>query len=166
MNIVYVDKNDSVIASGTKQNAMENGIAVRISRVFLINPSGELLIQKRSPKVALPYRWDQSAAGHVDEGEDYKTAAYRELKEEMGIDDVTLKFLAKYYTEEHDEALAKKRFNMLFIGDYQGKVKIDKDEVSAFRWISRDDLRNEMSQSPDKFTEGFREAFKIFIANS
>ena len=76
VNITFVDEQDNVIGAGSKQEAWTKGIYHRVSRIFLFNSKGELLIQKRSDNcVSLPGRWDQSAAGHVDEGETYLEAA-------------------------------------------------------------------------------------------
>lgn len=163
MNVVYVNKNDKAIGSGSIDYALDKGIIMRISRVFLANSNGKLLLQKRSDThKSLPGRLDQTAAGHVDEGEGYLEAAARELLEEMGIKDVELQKTAKYYTEEKDEARTKKRFNVIFTGTYDGEVKIDQHEVSDFRWVEPDQLLAEVKQSPNNFTEGFIEAFKIY----
>lgn len=162
MNVVYVDENDEVTGSGSIFNAIENGIRVRISRVFLQNSKGELLIQKRASTVSLPNKWDQTAAGHVDEGEDYAEAASRELLEEMGISEVKLNRVVKFYTEENDEAKTKKRFNTIFTGVYDGEVKIDSDEVSDYQWIRPEELERQMSTNPKDFTGGFTEAFEIY----
>lgn len=163
MNIIYVDDNNEIIGSGPIQQAYDKGVAVRIARVFLVNDAGEVLIQKRSQKVAsLPGRWDQSAAGHVDEGESYEAAAYRELSEEVGIDEAKLTEIARYYTEESDEPFIKRRFNALYIGQYDGEVNIDNYEVSEYRWIDIDSLKAAIAASPDDYTEGFREALKVY----
>ena len=46
-----------------------------------------VLLQKRSPeKDVNPDRYDVSAAGHVSQGGEFRHAAVRELKEELGID--------------------------------------------------------------------------------
>lgn len=162
MNVVYVDKNDNVIGAGSISEAIEGGIRVRIARVFLTNNKGELLIQKRSQTISLPGKWDQTAAGHVDEGEDYAEAATRELQEEMGVRDVKLHEVAKYYAEEGDEIKTKKRFNKIFTGVYDGEVKIDNDEVSDYQWIDLATLEERMKNIPDDFTQGFIEAFEIY----
>ncbi len=162
MNVVYVDENDKVIGAGSMAGAIDNGIRVRIARVFLTNSSGDLLIQKRSETISLPGKWDQSAAGHVDEDEDYVEAAARELQEEMGVRDVALQEVADYYAEEGDEIKTKKRFNKIFSGVYDGEVDIDKDEVSDYQWIELAKLESEMKNTPDKFTQGFIEAFEIY----
>ena len=41
-----------------------------------------------------PSAWDSSAAGHLDAGEDYNTAAIRELEEELGIIDTEVEEIA------------------------------------------------------------------------
>lgn len=58
----------------------------RVVHVWLVNPHGELLIQKRSmKKEAYPGLWDISCAGHVSWGESALDAAEKELSEELGV---------------------------------------------------------------------------------
>lgn len=161
--IVFVDKNDKVIGSGTRQEALEKGIIRRIVRVFLFNSKGELLIQKRSKSVPLPGKWDQSVGGHVDEGEDYLGATQRELQEELGIKDVPLKEITKYYTEETDENVINKRFNMLYLANYDGDIDFNKEEIDEIRWISLDKLEDWMKAQPQDFTQGFIKTFNIYL---
>lgn len=163
MNVLYVDENDEVIGSGTTLNAFENAIRIRISRIFILNHKNEILIQKRSAKVRLPNKWDNSAAGHVDEGEDYIAAAYRELYEEMGIYKVYLKKITRYYAEEHDESFIKKRFTELFIGHYSGQVNPNSDEISEYKWIDQSELRIDMAKNPQNYTAGFIKSLNIFL---
>ena len=162
-NITFVDSNDTVIGYGPRAEAIKNALIHRIARVFLFNSKGELLIQKRSDSHAsLPGRWDQSAAGHVDEGEDYAHAAERELHEEVGVGNVPLQESVKFYSEETDEPKVKKRFNVLFVGNYDGASKIDNYEVSDTRWISLDDLQRWMNDKPEDFTQGFIKCLEAY----
>lgn len=167
-NIIFVDADDNVIGYGSRAEAIEKGLIHRIARVFLFNPCSELLIQRRSPHhVSLPGKWDQSAAGHVDEGEEYAAAAVRELREEVGIENVPLKEIVKFYFNETDEPKIKKRFNVLFVGHNDGTSQIDDYEVSDARWISLPDLEKWMDEKPDDFTQGFikcLEAYKMAVS--
>lgn len=164
MDIVYVDDKDREIGNGPIGDAYKKGLIVRISRIFITDSKGLILIQKRSPNhISAPGRWDQSAAGHVDSGETYEQAAYRELEEEMGIKDVKLEQLIKFYSEESDEEeYLKKRFNIIYIGTYDGPVNIDNDEVVDYKWVSSNKLSKDMKDNPKEYTEGFIKAFNIY----
>jgi 8-oxo-dGTP diphosphatase len=57
----------------------------RFSSVLLVDPRGWLLLQERDEHPLIdPEKWGLPG-GHVDEGEDYEPAAYRELEEETGV---------------------------------------------------------------------------------
>ena len=154
------------LVAWSKKEVWEKGIWHRISRIFLINSKGEILIQKRSiKKASLPGRWDQSAAGHVEEGETYEIAADRELKEETGVSGVVLKKIGSFKSQEIDEAdKIKNRFNTMYVGTYDGDVNLDPDEVSETRWIAPAELEVWMEKSPNDFTEGFLLSFRKFVS--
>jgi isopentenyldiphosphate isomerase len=162
-NITFVDAHDNVIGFGTKKEAIDGGIAHRIARIMLFNLQGELLIQKRGSHLfSCPGKWDQSAAGHVDEGETYAEAACRETEEEVGVKNIELVELGKYYTEETDEAKPKKRFNTLYTAEYNGETFFSKEEVSEIRWVVLAELETWMKNKPDDFTEGFRKCYEYY----
>lgn len=160
--ITFVDKDDNIIGAGSKEEAWKNGIIHRIARIFLFNSKGELLITKRADNLSsLPGRWDQSAAGHVDEGEDYLTAAKRELEEEVGVKNIELEEKGKFFTDATDETgKIKKRFSMLYIGHYDGEVNPNPREVSKIQWIYPEKLNAWMDEKPNEFTAGFIRNFK------
>ena len=58
-----------------------------VSHVVVLHPeSRQMLLQKRrKDKLIQPGKWDTAVGGHVDAGEAVEAAAYRELKEELGI---------------------------------------------------------------------------------
>jgi len=58
---------------------------IRLSVVVLVDGRGRLLLQERDEHA--PRAADQwgLVGGHVEDGEDFETAAYRELAEETGI---------------------------------------------------------------------------------
>jgi len=96
--IQIVDENDQPVGSATKQEAWDKGLIHRIVRIMLVNDKGEFLLQRRHPKKDIyPNCWDSSVAGHVDAGEDYDTAAKRELEEELGVTNVELATLGTYF---------------------------------------------------------------------
>jgi 16S rRNA (adenine1518-N6/adenine1519-N6)-dimethyltransferase len=162
-DIIYVDENDNVIGAGPRKEAYEKGIIHRIVRIIISRPNGDVLIQKRGQNILLAGKWDQSAAGHVDKGETYEQAAYRETEEEIGIKDIHLIELAHYYSVETDEVV-RKRFNILYSGIYSGEIETNPDEVSDYRWIKQEELKKWIAAKPEDFTNGCRDAFKIYFA--
>lgn len=57
----------------------------RFACVILVDRRGRLLLQERDEHAKIdPERWGM-VGGHVDDGEDFEPAAYRELAEETGI---------------------------------------------------------------------------------
>lgn len=57
----------------------------RFSSIALVDPRGWILLQERDEHPVIdPEKWG-FPGGHVDDGEDYETAAYRELAEETGV---------------------------------------------------------------------------------
>jgi 8-oxo-dGTP pyrophosphatase MutT (NUDIX family) len=58
---------------------------LRFSVILLVDPRGWILLQERDERPARdPEKWG-FVGGHVDEGEEFEPAAYRELAEETGI---------------------------------------------------------------------------------
>src|ERR1700675_3018408 len=64
-----------------------DGLKHRAVHVLVFNARGQIFLQKRSMKKdCFPGKWDSSASGHLDSGEDYDACAVRELREEIGLE--------------------------------------------------------------------------------
>lgn len=161
-DIQFVDENDIPIGQGSKVEANANGIVHRVVRVIVINSNGDILLQKRGDHVVNhPGKWDQSVGGHVDAGETYLEAAYREMKEEVGIEDVELTEVTKYFTEVPANP-PQRRFNMLYSALYDGVVSIDNDEVSDSKWVTLEELEAWITRAPDELTGGLIYAYEKY----
>ena len=81
-----VDRQDRVISQALRQAVHAGKLRHRAVHILIFNRNGELLVQKRSAtKDTFPGCFDSSASGHLSTGEDYDTAAYRELREELDL---------------------------------------------------------------------------------
>lgn len=162
MKITVVDENDNVIGAEDPKIVAEKGLIHRIVRVIVKNSKGKYYLQFRGPnKTTFPNRWDQSVGGHVDEGETYEEAALREMEEELGIKDVKLTKLTKFY-HDNEADLNLKRFNMLYEALYDGEIKIEEGESTDGGWHEEEEIKNWMKQKPQDFTPGCIETFERY----
>lgn len=163
---VIVDDDDNVIGHMQMPDAIKQGKNLQIARVLVVNSKGEMLLQQRGKAVIAPFLWNDAAAGHVDEGQDYIQAALAELSEETGIvaraDE--LKEIAHYFTEEVIYQRTTGRFQKVFLVESDEEPKIiDPDEVEAFRWVAIDELKIWMHDAPEQFTLGFKFVFDEYL---
>lgn len=81
-----VDEQDRVVGRASRQEAHARGLLHRAVHILVKGSDGRIFLQKRSLlKDTAKGLWDSSCSGHVDSGEDYDTAATRELQEELGL---------------------------------------------------------------------------------
>lgn len=164
-NITFVNENDEVVGSGTKQDVWTKGIRHRIVRIFVLNSKNEVLLAQRGHTLeSLPGRWNESAAGHVDEGEEYQIAAERETEEELGIANASVTEVGRFKSEEVDEPdKQKKRWTAVYVVRYDGEINPSEREVAALKWMSPKEAHAWMEKSPDEFTEGCILGFRMLI---
>lgn len=126
---------------GTPQEA---GTYRLVIHICILNSRGEMLIQQRNTaKRSWPGLWDISISGSVISGEDSRTAAARELREELGI-------VRNFSSERPLITLGfPGRFDDFYLvhGDYDAsKLHLQAEEVSAVRWASRDEIIRMMDE--------------------
>lgn len=165
--ITIVDENDNVVGAETRKNARKRGLRHRIVRIFLVNAAGQILLQRRSLELDdNPGKWDQSAGGHVDEGEDYEEAAIRETQEELGVAVKELVHAGKMYIERPAQDGFIRRFQAVFIAPYDGPVRPNKEEVAEVQWFSPNEIDDLYAARPDDFTKNFIKAYALFLEAS
>lgn len=166
--ILIVDKQDNPIGEASMEEAQQKGLYHRIVRVHVEDKDGRILLQKRAATVAtFPNCWDNSAAGHVDAGETYEQAARRELLEELGIK-AKLVVVGSYQTNDVWDDKKINRFNKVYraIVDANTKLTPQTTEVSEVAWLTVDDIRQLIKDSPDKVTDGIVDVMKQFYGEN
>jgi len=59
--------------------------------------------------------------------------------------------------------LTENEFDHVFIGHYNGNVKINKKEAEDYKWLSFENLKNDITQNPQNYTEWFKLIYeKVF----
>ncbi|GAB0157173.1 isopentenyl-diphosphate Delta-isomerase [Chryseobacterium sp. Alg-005] len=155
--VVLVNPEDEVLGLMEKQQAHVNGLLHRAFSIFLFNSKGEMLLQKRAAeKYHSPNQWTNAVCSHPRSGETYLEGAQRRLKEELGIvADLSEKFNF-IYKADVGEGLWEHELDHVFVGTYEGDFHLNKDEVDAVRYISMEELDQELSTNPEHFTEWFK----------
>ena len=161
--VVVVSENDEILGLMEKMNAHENGILHRAFSVFLFNDKGEMLLQKRaSGKYHSPNQWTNAVCSHPKIDETYLEGAQRRLNEELGITaDLTEKF-SFIYKADVGQNLWEHELDHVFTGNYEGNFALNEEEVSEIRYISMQQLDEEMNANPEKFTEWFKIILKEY----
>ena len=153
-----VDELDRVIGTAPRSACHGNPALIhRVAHVLVFNSRGELLLQKRSrSKDIQPGRWDTSVGGHLDPGEDYRTAAVREMAEELGLSGVPLTFLYKSQirNEIESENVAT------FLASHDGPVRCPLEEIEDVRFWSAAEIEETLGSGV--FTPNFEEEWQLF----
>ena len=153
-----VDENDVVVGAAPRSEVHANNLRHRAVHILLFNQAGELFLQKRSPwKDRHPSVWDSSAAGHVDAGEDYGTAAERELKEELGVETKLVRVSMLPASERTGE-----EFIWLYRGLHDGPFTFAAEEVELGDFFTVDLVDKWIHARPADFAPGFLECWKAF----
>ncbi|MCQ8105725.1 NUDIX domain-containing protein [Methylomonas sp. SURF-2] len=150
--LAVVDELDRIIAYRPRREIHALSLRHRAVHILVFNRDGQLLLQKRSRNKDLNQGlWDSSAAGHVDQGEDYADCAPRELREELGID-AALTDLFKL------EACPE--LGMEFIRVYQcrhdGPFSFAAEEIDELQWLRLDEVDNRVNGDDAALTETFK----------
>lgn len=149
-NITAVNDKDEIVGYYQLPDVIAQGFNRRISAVFIFNEVGRVLIQRRSALVLSPNLLDFSAAGHVDEGDTYLTAAKREVNEELGLGDVEVQLLTPPF-----------RIMDMFTSVYKAVIAtntpviLNPEEVTSFYWVTVEELETMVERHPSQFSEPF-----------
>lgn len=159
-NIVLVDKNDKVL--GLKEKFAAHKIPVPLHRAISIiifnKDKSQMLITKRAEsKPTWPLFWTNAVCSHPFFGESYPEAASRRLFEELGIKiPLTEVFDFTYSAEMDNKIWGERELDHVFVGEYEGILNPNSDEICDYEWIRIKDLEAEMVKNPNKYTPWFK----------
>lgn len=156
--VILVDENDCQVGVMEKLAAHQNGgFLHRAISVFVFNSNGEMLLQQRNPK---KYHsgglWTNTCCSHPRPGEETQNAATRRLQEEMGFYTKLFPAFTFTYKAEFDNGLTEFELDYVFIGNYDGEVKPNTNEVSDYKYVAYNKISDSVSTNPDQFTEWFK----------
>ena len=158
--VIVVNDSDEEIGLMEKMEAHKKGILHRAFSVFIFNSKGEMLLQQRAfSKYHSGALWTNACCSHPLAGEDTLSAAQKRLYEEMGFETTLNKIFDFIYRTEFDNGLIEHEFDHVYVGEYDGKIKMNPDEVQDFCFKTLEDIRYSLSIKPQKYTSWFQLAF-------
>lgn len=116
--------------------------------VIKSNPIRILLQQRSFSKDSFPGQWDMSSAGHVTYGDTVKTAALRELQEELGVQtdiqhltsigSFAFRTVSTFHGNPWDDNEVANVYLYVAPEDFQPVVQ--KEEIEAVKWMTPNEL--------------------------
>ena len=145
-----VNEKDKIIGKirEDEQNTVKAS-QLRFINIIIINKDNRILVPKRSSNRRIfPNCYDFSVGGHVNSEESYEEAAYRELKEELGIEDVELQEVA-YFSPFSSNS---NTFQKVYILKYNDEIcNYDRDGIERIYYKSKQEIQELMKNKPSLF---------------
>jgi len=154
-----VDAEDRVIGQAPRSRCHgDPSLVHRVAHVLVFDDEGRLLLQKRSAtKDVQPGKWDTSVGGHLARGEDYLSAAVREMREELGVD-TPLTFLYRFplRNDVESENVAT------YLARHSGPFTFCLREIAAVRFWTAEEIAVELGSGI--LTSNFEEEWSYWQA--
>ena len=161
--VILVNEQDEQIGLMPKMEAHEKAMLHRAFSVFIFNRSNELMIQQRAlGKYHSPGLWTNTCCSHQREGESNIEAGKRRLQEEMGFTTDLKDTVSFIYKAPFDNGLTEHEFDHILVGYYNEDPAPNPSEVHDYRWLSLEDLKKDMAENPDIYTEWFKIIFEKY----
>lgn len=142
------------------------GMLHRAFSVMLLDTQGRVLLQQRSQsKIRFAGIWGPSCCGHHIPGSDLTEVASRRIEEELGLTGVSLSVVGttRYTITECGNGQVEREYNHVMLGTIDADPKPDQAEVQAVRWVSPDELRQEMAADYSKFGQWLRPVLDVVL---
>jgi isopentenyldiphosphate isomerase len=156
-----VNERDEVVGQNTRREVHARGLWHRAVHVLVFNARGEVFLQKRSMKKDIAAgKWDSSASGHLDSGEDYDACAVREVREEIGL-------CLSQPPQRLFKVDARKETGWEFCWIYrcesEGPFALHPDEIETGAWFAPDAVTKWVNEKPQDFASAFVLIWGMFL---
>ena len=163
--LILVDDHDNEIGFASKADCHNGaGTLHRAFSVFLFNPDGELLLQRRaSGKRLWPGFWSNSCCSHPRAGEDIADAVRRRAREELGMD-VEAQYLYKFqYSATYLDVGQENELCSVFVAYSDTAPQPNPNEIEDCRYVAASELERLIESNPDDYTPWFRQEWQTLM---
>jgi isopentenyl-diphosphate delta-isomerase len=161
--VILVKENDEHICLMNKLEAHEKAVLHRAFSVFVLNDKNEVMLQQRAHhKYHSPLLWTNTCCSHQRAGETNIEAGKRRLHEEMGFKTELKELFHFIYKAPFDNGLTEHELDHVMIGYSNEEPNINCEEVESWKWMTIEDIKEDMIQNPDIYTVWFKIIFDEF----
>lgn len=146
------DEDDQIIGKATRSEVHAKGLLHRAVHIWVWRSDGRLMLHLRSAnKDQYPLCYTSAASGHVDSGEDYETAAHRELQEELGLNGHL-----EFQTKLNASPATANEHTVLYYLQSDEEPTPDPNEIARVEYRTLDELRLLVEEDSTKLSPPFR----------
>jgi isopentenyl-diphosphate delta-isomerase len=129
----------------------------RAFSIFIFNSEEKLLLQKRAfGKYHSEGLWTNTCCSHPSSGETVIESGNRRLMEEMGMKCPLQPHFSFIYKAELDNGLIEHEFDHVLVGFTDQDPELNLSEASEFKWMTLNDIQNDINLHPEKYTSWFK----------
>ena len=162
-HVILVNEKDEQIGTMPKMEAHEKAVLHRAFSVFIFNDKNELMLQQRAEhKYHSPNLWTNTCCSHQRVGETNIEAGKRRLLEEMGFVTELKDTVSFLYKAPFDNGLTEHEYDHVLVGHFNKEPNINPDEVSSWKWMPLEDVKEDMKMNPEIYTAWFKIIFDKF----
>jgi len=162
--VILVNEHDEQIGTMPKMEAHRKAVLHRAFSVFIMNDKGETMLQQRAAhKYHSPLLWTNTCCSHQRVGESNIVAGKRRLQEEMGLVAELNELFSFIYKAPFDNGLTEHELDHVMIGRCEENPVINTDEVADWKLMLPEDIKNDISEHPEKYTAWFKIIFEKFF---
>ena len=161
--VILVSEDDQQLGLMGKMEAHKKAVLHRAFSIFVFNKKGELLLQQRAlDKYHSPGLWTNTCCSHQRDGESNIEAGHRRIQEEMGFHCELKELFWFVYKAAFDNGLTEHELDHVMIGSYEDDPIINPEEVASFKWMPLEDVKKDMEEQPELYTEWFKIIFNEY----
>jgi isopentenyl-diphosphate delta-isomerase type 1 len=158
-----VNERDEPVGRALRAEVHARGLWHRAVHILVFDSAGRLFLQKRSMKKDMsPGLWDSSCAGHVDAGEEYDTAARRELGEELGIH---LPEPPERWLRLEARVETGWEFCWVYRLQHRGPFVLHPEEIETGEWLAPAEVSRRLAARPQDYCTAFTLIWSLVAGN-